>query len=269
MQQTDSRGKTIQAVDRALEILGLLAEHPKGLGVSSIANSLGLHVSTAHRLLATLAAHNLVRQNEDTSKYRLGLRLIDLGTTVLSGLDLRDEAEPFLDELQRKTGEVVHLAVLDDRHVVYIHKVEPSKGFQIYSRIGRRSPVHCTGLGKAILAFSPAPVVDRVIQAGLHRYTATTICDPDELRAHLGEIRERGFAFDMEEHEVGVCCAAAPVLDYSGRAVAAVSVTGLTVRIGPERLKELGKMVREVADAISERFSFQKQRSHKATQAGD
>lgn len=259
MQRTDSRGKTIQSVDRALEILGLLMEHPKGLGVSSIANSLGLHVSTAHRLLATLAAHGLVRQNEESNKYRLGLRLIDLGTTVLSGLDLRDEAAPYLAELQRKTGEVVHLAVLDDRYVVYVDKVEPTKGFQIYSRIGRRSPVHCTGLGKAILAFSSEAAVDRVIEAGLHRYTTTTICEPVQLKEHLREIRERGFAIDMEEHETGVCCAAAPVLDHSGIAVAAISVTGLTVRIGMERLKELGPIVREVADAISTRFSFQRQ----------
>jgi len=257
MEQDQPRGKSIQAVDRALEIINLLADNPRGLGVSTIAERAGIHISTAHRLLATLMLHNLVRQERPGGKYRLGLRLIDLGTTVLSGLDLRDEATPFLEELQRATGEVVHLAILDDSQVVYIAKVESEKRFQIYSRIGRRSPAHCTGLGKAILAFSPESIVDKVIEGGLRKFTSTTICDPDSLKSHLQEIRSQGYCFDLEEHEKGVLCVAAPILNHAGLAVGAISVTGLSVTLSRERLGEIAPLVRTTANSISARFNFQ------------
>lgn len=255
--------KMTQSVDRALSILNLLAEHPRGLGVSSIAEALALHVSTAYRLLSTLMAHGLVRQQPETNKYRLGLRLVDLGTTVLGGLDIREEAAPFLHELQRKSGEVVHLGVLDGGRVVYIDKVEPLHDkSRIYSRIGRQSPAHCTGLGKVLLAFAPEEVVERTIAKwGLQRFTPATICEPAELKRHLREVRAAGYAVDNEEHEKGVCCVAAPVMDHAGEAVAAVSVTGFAAWIGPERMRQLAPLVVETAGAISDRLHYQGEKS--------
>lgn len=203
------------------------------LSLAELARRTGLAKTTAHRLLRELSGWDLVERTP--GGFRLGMRLFELGSQVPRQRGLREAAAPFLADLFEATHETVHLAIPDGAEVVYVQKLESRGGPKVPSRVGGRLPAHCTGVGKAMLAFAPPDQVDAVVAAGLRRRAPRTVVAPGLLRQELADIRERGVALEHEESTVGITCVAAPILDADSRAVAAVSVTGWVNRIDPAR----------------------------------
>ncbi|WP_067934644.1 IclR family transcriptional regulator [Alicyclobacillus kakegawensis] len=246
---------TVKSVDKALNLLEMMSEYPQGAAITELASRSGMYKSTVHRLLGTMMKRGFVEQDTQTGRYKLGYSLLDLGMRLLSSIDLRSEALPHLQELARQTQEVVHLALLDQGEVVYIEKVETPHTIRMHSRVGKRVPVHATGLGKAILAFLPAGELRALIRRyGLPRMTEHTLTDEAEFLASLETTRRLGYAMDVEEHELGICCVAAPIFDNTGQVVAACSVSGPRQRLDPAKLVELAPLVMDTGRRISERL---------------
>ncbi|MDI3298563.1 MAG: IclR family transcriptional regulator [Bacillota bacterium] len=244
----------VQAVERALDLLERLGRHPQGAALGTLAAEVGLHKSTVHRLLHTLAGRGYVLQTEQGA-YRLGLRLVQLASALLEGLDLRAEARPFLQELLDRTNEVVHLVVMEQGEIVYIDKLEGSQTVRMHSSVGKRVPAHCTAVGKSILAHLPEAQLERILrEKGLPRHTARTITDAAELRRHLEQVRAQGYALDLEENEEGIVCVAAPIRNHAGQVVAAISVSAPAMRMGERRTAALIPLVRATAERISRRL---------------
>jgi IclR family acetate operon transcriptional repressor len=218
---------------RAMALLTAFRPDEVELSLAELARRTGLAKSTAHRLLRELTAWDLVERTP--AGVRLGMRLFELGSLVPRQRGLREAAAPYLADLFEATHETVHLAILDGVEVVYVQKLDSRSGPKVPSRVGGRLPAHCTGVGKALLAFSPPSRLDAVLAAGLSRRTPRTVVAPGLLRHELAEIHDRGVAMEYEESTVGITCVAAPVLDAEGRAVAAVSITGWVNRLDPGR----------------------------------
>lgn len=237
-------------MQNAIRVLRTLSEADPGLGVTELASRLGLAKSTCHRLLSTLAANGFVQQLED-GRYALGLALWELGSRVVGRLELREVAHPILESLRNDTGETVHLALLDGDAVVYIDRFESESTLTLFRRIGFRAPVHVTSSGKAILAYSPPEVVERVLSAGLKRVGPGSITNKKKLLAALEEIRAMGCVVSIEESETGVASVGAPVFDHLGGVVGSISVAGPTQRISKGKLPTLKRQVRLAAQKIS------------------
>jgi DNA-binding IclR family transcriptional regulator len=247
----------IQSLDRGLRILDLLAVRGPELGVTELAQRLGVHKSTASRLLATLREHDLVDQNPQTEKFRLAHGLVRLARAVAGEMDLVRLARPLLQELAEVTRETVNLAVPDGDTIVHIDQITPPQQVVNVNWVGKHVPLHCTSNGKVLLASMSAKDRARILRRALQRYTPRTIVDSKLLARQLERVREEGYAFTLGELEVGLNAVAAPVRHPDGRAVAVVSVSGPSYRVTPQCLPELGERTRDVADAISQRIGGQ------------
>jgi IclR family acetate operon transcriptional repressor len=245
-----------RTVSRASVILRALRadRFTRGLRLTEIAQQCGLEKSTTHRLLAALAADDLVEQDPETERYRLGIALLELGMAVYRRLDIRQEALPILRSLADRAEETIHLGVARGGHVVYLEKVESPHAFQMRSRVGERMPLYSTGVGKAILAYATAAELEAVLADGLTRRTPNTITDPVELRHELERIRLRGYSTDMEENEDGVRCVGAPVFDHRLTVAGAISIAGPAFRFSEKRMTELAGHIVVAAEEISRRL---------------
>ncbi len=241
----------IQSLDRAVEILEYLAFSKESRGLLEISKALQLHKTTVHRILGTLSHRGYVQQDPETSRYRIGLRLLEIGDAALQNLDLRP-LHPFLQELMQHSQETVHLGVLEDYEIVYVDKVESKETIRMYSRLGHRVPAHCTSMGKMILAHSPQALVRSLAaEKGLPKFTANTIVDEETLGHHLDEVRLQGYAVDDEEYEQNIRCIAGPVFDYKAKIAAAFSISGPKFRMTSQRLRELAPLVKEYSQIMS------------------
>jgi IclR family transcriptional regulator, acetate operon repressor len=250
----------IQSVDRAITILEILAaEGP--LAGADVARALGVHRSTALRLLGTLERRGLVERDTRTAKYQLGLRLPQLASLVSGDFDLRNLARPVCDSLAEALGETVTLDVLEGDEIVPIEQANGSSSVVSVNWLGRRTPVHCTASGKVILAFAAVPVRERALAKPLERRTARTVVDRNELEAQLTTARESGFARTYEELETGLNAIAAPVLAGDGKVVAAVDVSGPAHRLREGGRPELIRLTREAAADLSRRLGYRARRS--------
>lgn len=220
-----------QSVDRALLILEELAKGSKRLG--PLAETLGIHKSTVLRLLQTLETHDFVRRRDGEPEFSLGLRILALSATILSDLDVRSAARAHIEQLAAETGETVHLGMLDGAEVVYLDKVESIHPVRMYSRVGARAPAYCTGVGKALLAYTPP---ERWAPMEFKRYTDQTVASREALIADSERSRARGYATDEREHEETIRCIAAPVFDMQGEVAAALSISVPTSRMNVEEL---------------------------------
>jgi len=251
------RSQAVNSVARALDILDSLAAHRGEVGVTEVSQEIGVHKSTVSRVLATMESRGYVSRNGTSGKYCLGMRLVELASYRLEQIDLRSQARPFLEELVRATGETAHLAVFDQGKVVYVDKVDTPQTLMMRSRIGYRAFAHCTALGKAILSGLPDDVVERVLsEKGLPRFTPNTIVDPLALKEHLRRVRAQGYAIDDEEHEEGIRCAAAAVLNHTGRVIGALSVSGPTLRVSRQDVETIGNLVRDSARRLSASLGY-------------
>lgn len=225
--------------------------HPE-LGITELAKRLHLHKSTVHRILATLQRDGFVAQDAASGKYRLGLRLFELGSLVVNTMEIRRVARPYLEEIHAMCGETVHLAILDEGDVVYIDKIESTRRVRMYSEVGRRAPAHSTGLGKVLLAWLPDHALNAVLERkGLAAFTGRTITSAKELREHLAQIRKQGYAVDSGEHEDLVRCAAAPIYDHRNHVIAAVSIASVGVETTSHRFADFIKLINEKAREMS------------------
>ena len=245
----------IQAIERAVSILNAFSPEDPELGVTELAERLGLHKSTVHRFMVNLDAAGLVERNPRTGRYRLGLRIFELGGLVMQQMNLWDEALPFLEGLVHDTGETGHLAVLDGGEAIYIERVEARRALRVPSAIGRGYPAHATNLGKVLLADLPRERVEEIVaERGLAAYTPNTITDLDQLEGELDRIRALGYAVNNEEYDEGLRCIGAPVRDHSGHVVAALGIGGPVTRITPDRVDELAELVMTAARGLSRRL---------------
>lgn len=247
----------IRSVQRALDVLQLLAQEEGGeLSASEISRRLKLPQSTVFRLLVTLGAERFVAQNPLNGKFHPGVTCLTLGNAFLAHSDLRQVAIPCLERLRDETGETVHLAVLDRDEVVYLDKLAGLHPIGLMSsRIGGRAPLHCTGVGKALLAaLSEQRLMELLVPSRLKRYTPNTVVEPSKLIDELAVVRGQGYSIDNQEHEPGVGCIATPVFDDRGVA-GAISIAGPADRVLGEAYRErFVKLVRQVGGEISSRL---------------
>ncbi|MCY3916323.1 MAG: IclR family transcriptional regulator [Chloroflexi bacterium] len=241
----------IQSLAKGLKILNLLEHSRNGMGTTEIAKQLSIDKSSASRLLHTLANYGFVEQDEHSTRYLLGPQLLTLGQHLLNRITLRDHARPYLHELVDKTGECAHLAIQAQRQALYIDQVESTAALRVESEIGTLSPLHCTALGKVMLAFGGCPMHDE-----LRPFTHRTVTDPSTLDAQLSQTVNRGYAIDDEEYNYGVRCVAAPVYDHRAVLVGAIGISGPAGRVTLERIDDFGNVVKETAYALSARLGF-------------
>lgn len=247
---------SVQSLDRAFDILELLSRERKGMMLNHISISLDLHKSTVHRLLSSLKERGYIEKDQLTGSYRLGLGFIALTSQYLNNLEIKTEAEPYLRKLSDSLGETVFLATLRDDEVVYIDKVEQFGGLRRYSIIGQRAPVHCTSLGKAlVMDMEPGRLRELLERKPLNKLTAETITDVDVFMKTLELIRERGWSNDSGEHNEGVSCVGAPIRDYRGQVIAAIS-SAWEGQKTPEQERRLGVQIKATADEISRHLGF-------------
>ncbi|HDN85172.1 MAG TPA: IclR family transcriptional regulator, partial [Candidatus Aerophobetes bacterium] len=198
-----------------------------------------------------------VEQDGENKKYRLGLRLLELGNVVQSQLDIRRIAFPYLKKLNRETNETAYLVVLAEKRIVYVDCVESTARLRVRPLFGERVPLHCTSLGKAIMAFLPEYEVERIIkEEGLTRFTSNTITDPGLLKKELELIRERGYAIDNMEHEEGIRCVGASIRNSRGEVFAAISLSGPSQRLSFERIRKIAPLVIQAAREISAKMGY-------------
>lgn len=245
----------VQSVDRALTILELL-EREGWMGVTTLAREVGIHKSTAFRLLATLEHRGLVEQHVETQKYRLGFALVRLASAVRAGLDLTRSARPVCEWLSEQTGETVNLAVLEGGEVVNIDQVNLSSSVVSVDWLGRRTGLHATSTGKVFLAHLPDRLRSEILHNGLSRMTDMTVTDPDVLDHQLARIRHDGWARTEEELELGLNAVASPIRGADGSVLATICVSGPVFRLTAERLDDTGRLCLDAAQQISRRLGF-------------
>lgn len=249
------RNEGVRALDRGLAILGELgAGTPRTL--SQIASALDLPYSTTHRLLDTLAARGFVQQSQPHGPYAIGVRTFEIGSSyVRSGLT--EAADPAMVALMEDLTETVNLAVRDGADAIYLHQVEGRQKVRMFTRVGARAPLHCSGVGKALLAWEERSMLDALAAGGtFDRYTPNTRTTAEGLAGDLDTTCAMGYAVDLEEYELGVRCVAAPVRDAGGRTVAAISVSAPLGRFGDDRLHAIGEQLVRCAADVSRRLGW-------------
>ena len=255
----------IHVIDRAAQILDCFGFDHQELSVSEIGAKTGLHRSTAHRILMALEYNDLIKQNPSTGKYHLGIKLFKLGHQAVSQLNLREICRPFLSRLMNDTKETIHLAVLDDDQVLYLDKVEGPHALRMPSRVGRYIPTYCTSLGKAMLSCLDDQEVKSILRRQtLKPHTENTVKNINQLLADLRSVRKRGYAVDNEEIEIGLRCVGAPLRDYTGGMVGAISVAAPSARLSEKNNPVIGRMVIAIAAEISEQLGFEKPKTAQA-----
>ena len=242
-------------VVKAFSVLEALANNDKPSRITDLALELGLAKSNTHRLLKTLEALGYVRQRSEDGLYEASLRLWETGVKVLSRLDLREVARPWLLSLAKQTGETVHLSRLDNGEAVYLDKIESTHAVRAYTQIGGRSPAYATATGKALLAYQSEAIVGS-LAAKLIAFTPRTLVDPTALRTHLATVRRNGYATNLGEWRASVYGLGAPIFNETGAVVAAVGISGLDERLRGKALLSCAPAVTEAAFAISRELGY-------------
>lgn len=247
----------VQSVERAIAILKSFSADKPERGVGELSRELGLHKSTVSRLMTTLERGELLSRNPETQRYRLGIDLIGLAAQVISYVDVREVARPFLRNLAEDCQESVNLVVLDAGQVVNLDQfVPPMRQVKNIGRVGRRMWPHSTAAGKVLLAHLSTEELDQSLPEELESFTAHTITDPGQLRQELAKVREQSYAIAREELEEGLNALAAPIYDHNGRVIAAASVAGPAYRVTPEHLPQLVARLLKVTQQVSVELGY-------------
>ena len=247
----------IKVLNKTFSILEILLQHGSAMNMTEISEKLGLYPSTIHRILDTLKYWGYVEQNPNTQKYQLGLKLLELGMARYHQMDLVREATPYLKELVNQCNETVHLGVLEEGEVLYLAKEESSQTIRMISYVGKRASLHCTALGKILLAYMSEEGRKKILEdRELPRLTENTITDKEELEKELNEVKEQGFALDREENERDVRCIAVPIMNYKGKVIAAISISSPIFRINKDVQNNLKEALMEISRKISKRLGY-------------
>jgi len=248
---------TVKSLVKALNILEVLADEEPPYTLTQLSRRLHLHVSTVHRLLVNLVRHGFVEEDTVSGGYQLSYLVLRMGLRVLDRLDFRRAAHPLLRDLNLRTKETVHLAILQEARAISIEKFDSPQPVGLDARLGGVMPLHCTGVGKTLLAYQGEDLLNQIAQSpGFPRMTAHTITGLAQLRRELERIREQGYALDQEEAVDGLRCVAGPVFNHTGQVVAAFSVAGPATRLTPARVPEIAQLVRETSRQISYRLGY-------------
>lgn len=248
----------INSLQRGLSLLNLFAGAESTLNFAQIAGMSGLPSSTLHRFLINFQSAGYL-SCDDGGNYRLGVSCVFLGQAAIGSLDARLMSRPYLQELNRRTRETIHLTVRDGVSAVYVEKIDSPEQLRIHSRIGASVPLHCTAVGKVLLAFLPDAEQTAILEElELKRFTLNTVGNLQELQAELQRVRKNGYAMDLEEHEPHIRCVAAPIWDHAGAIHASLSVTGPAVRMTIARLRELALLIQKAGLEISRELGFRR-----------
>lgn len=251
MKELGVRQYRVPALEKAMAILELLAQSDRELTATEIHQAVCIPKATAFMVLSVLERHQMVKKSTE-HRYTIGIKLYELGVTYVSKLNVVKAGRPHLEHLLRRTNLTSHLGAIYSNRMIFIDKIEPTSFVRFSTFPGMRSDIHISSLGKAIAAHLDEQELAAIVnEVGFGIYTAHTIADEAAFKADLQRIRECGYSIENEEGELGVRCVGAPIFDNTGRAAAAVSVTGLVSQIPEEDFPQLGAVVRETADAIS------------------
>ncbi|MBU8588994.1 IclR family transcriptional regulator [Priestia megaterium] len=250
------KGDTVQSVDRALAILGIVSQHNQ-IGITDICKSLDLNKTTVYRLLSTLMNNGYIEQVKGSNKYRCTFKLFEMGNKKIQDLDLLEEAKPALEKLADLTKETVHLVVEEGTEIVYIHKVESTNTIRMHTWVGKKNPMYRTAVGKAILAFSDKEkAIDIWNKSEIVQNTPYTITNIDDFLEQLVLVRKNGYAIDNEETEIGIRCVAAPILDFSKNVIGALSISIPTIRFPENEIEVYGNQVKKCSEVISKKLGY-------------
>ncbi len=242
----------LTSLEKGLRLVEVVAK-TKGIGLRELAAESGFPPSTVHRLLGILTACHFLAQDAESKKYRLSLKFLELGAIVREDLDVVAVARPHMSALVEASSETVNLAFFDSAEVIYVDQVANSNSLlRMFTRVGTKAPLHCTGVGKARLAAMPDELVTEYWRsAKKERHTVNTIVDKSALKRELQEIRELGYAVDNEEMEIGVRCVACLIRQHRAEIVGAVSISGPSSRLTRDKMTSLGELVRQTAGRIT------------------
>ncbi len=247
---------SVQVVDRVFTIMEYLSQAGEPKGPTEIAAATGINKSTVYRLVSSMCRGGYIEKNS-AGEYHIGVKLVEIVSNHINRLELQTEARPFLNELHADLGLVVHLGILDGADVVYVEKMDIERNLRLYAQIGMRVPAFCSSLGKCLLSCLSGDELDRLFsRRKLERYTPNTITSVKQLREHLREVRRQGWAMDREEYIIGNRCIAAPVFDYRGEMIAAVSASGPPSLLTDDRIPEVTERVKKAAAKISYRLCY-------------
>ena len=248
----------IQAVIKTIMILETLAQNDE-VGVTELAKKVLGNKSTVYRFLNTLMDLGYVKQNPETEQYSLTLKMYETGSVALERLDIRKAAQYVMEDLAKVTKETIHLAVLEQQSLVYLHKINSTQSLKVtmMSKVGTTGPLYCTGVGKALLAYQPEEVLTDITKGhNFERFTPSTITDEKALLEELNQIRNQGYAIDNEEHEIGVVCVAVPIFGKEKEILASISISAPQVRMSSDRIEEIAELAKKAAVKISEAIGY-------------
>lgn len=249
--------QSVQVINRALDILEQLSQSAKPIGPTEISKSTGISKSTVCRLLFTLYTREYVERHETDGKYSIGPKLIALVSCYIGSLELQTEARPYLSMLASDLNLTTHLGILDGNEVIYIEKLDHFPTKQLYSQIGYRVPAYCSSLGKCLLSRYSGEDLKRIIGCSRFKtYTPNTLPDMEALKKQLRQIRDQGWAMDNQEYEKDHMCVGAPIYDYRGEIIAAVSASGTSEVITPKYLPAVVDEVKQTAKLISKCMGY-------------
>lgn len=251
-----SDDKNVQSIDRALDIIEAVAVEQEGKSLTEIASQVGLHKSTAHRIIATLTKRGYLDRTGE-GNYRIGLKLIEAVSCYINNLELQTEARPYVAQVTAHLGLTAHLGVLDGDKVVYIEKMDVISSVKMYSQIGLRMHAYCSSLGKCLLANYSKEQLDAIMaECSFIKFTENTIADIESLHREIAQVRKQGWAIDDEEYEVGHRCIGAPIYDYRGDIIAAISASGDKHILTDDRIEEVAEYVVKTALEISRDMGY-------------
>ncbi len=257
MVKRDKSNYIIQSVAHALDVLEEFKGDAVELGVTELSKKLKLHKNNIFRLLATLEARGYIEQNKSTENYRLGLKSLELGQTFIRQMGLLRQARQTLERLAERANETTYLAIIRNHDVIYLDVVEANQTVRVASRVGLRLPPYCTAVGKVLIASDSEEEIRKRLPEHMEKRTPKTLVDAKGLMEHLKKVHSQGYAFDDEEFEEGVRCIGAPVRDYTGNVVAAVSISGPAMRMTEKKIVEdLVLAVKEAGEEISRRLGY-------------
>jgi DNA-binding IclR family transcriptional regulator len=250
----------LSSVANSIRLLTSFNGEEDELAITTLAQRLGLAKSTVHRLASTLTSAGFLEQNSQNGRYRLGVALFELGALVRRRMDVANEARPHLRELLEKTGETVQLGIVDHYSVLYVYEMESRRAIRMAAAVGARAPLHCTAIGKVLLAFQPADYIRETLERGLPSFTDKTITRREALLELLEDVREGDYAIDDEESEPGLRAIAAPVRNHTGLVIAALGVAAPVQRMTKKTMQDCVPSVLATAQAVSARLGYEPRR---------
>ena len=257
MEKKILKKEKVKSIEKAVDLLELLSDKEKEMGITEISKELNLGISTVHRILTTLKCRNYIAQNRQTSKYMLGAKLFTLGYKVRNIKKLIKIAIPFIQRLSKHTNETINIAILEDRELICLYKIESKEMLRAGIELGTKIPAHCTSLGKVLLAFLPEREFMMLYSNNnekLPTFTPNTISSVEELRKCLKKIKKQRYAIDEEEFKIGVNCLGVPIINNEGKAIAAISISGPVSRFNLSKIKKVKNMLIALSQDVSKQL---------------